>query len=307
MPPNHPKIPIIEEDSRKREAGFIGEQKLDRLLTTHPQKDYHMFNGLHLGNNNGSTFQIDSFIYCPRYFLITEVKNMNGELTFDRQAGQLIQRVDNKQIGYEDPLLQAEFQVRQLKIWLIQNGFPVPPIEHLVMMSHQNCVLRFLNTDSHDQYRICRGRQVIFRIEDFDVKYKHDVFTPAMMRKLTKLLLKKHFEPSFDIEKIYRISRSELLNGVHCPICRLLGMIYYQGWWICPTCGCKSKDAWLPALRDYYLLHGPWITNQQFREFLGIESGDVAYQHLKKLNLKTSGNNKQRFYHLTWDLFNQYV
>lgn len=301
--PNHPKIPIIEEDNRRKEAGFAGEQKFDKLTAALPKKDYHMFQGLHLTNEDGSTFQIDSFIYSPRYFLDTEVKNMSGELTFDRKAGQLIQKIDNRQFGYEDPLLQAELQKRQFKNWLMRHGFPIPPFEHLVMMSNQNCVLKFENCNLEDRYRVCRGRQVIYRIENFDQKYTIEVYTPAMLRKLTRLLLKNDTEPTFDIEKIYGIPRSELLNRVLCPTCRLLGMIYHQGWWICPRCSYKSRDAHLPALRDYFLLYGPEITNQQFREFLGIDSGDIAYQLLKKHNLKTSGSNKHRIYHLSWDLF----
>ncbi len=301
--PNHPKIPIIEEDNRRKEAGFAGEQKFDKLTTTLPKKDYHMFQGLHLTNEDGSSFQIDSFIYNPRYFLDTEVKNMSGELTIDRKAGQMIQKIDNRQFGYEDPLLQAEFQKRHFKNWLMRNGFPIPPFEHLVMMSNQNCVLKFENCNLEDQYRVCRGRQVIYRIEDFDQKYKVEVYSPAMLRKLTRLLLKNDTEPTFDIEKIYQIPRSDLLNGVHCPICRFLGMIYHHGWWICPKCCYKSRDTHLPALRDYFLLYGPEITNQQFREFVGIKSIHTASKMIKKLDLPSTGKNKHRVYQLSFNLF----
>jgi hypothetical protein len=300
--PSHPKIPLIEEDICRKEAGHIGEQRLDRLLTNLPEKNYYLFQGLHIPNKDGSFFQIDNLLYHSTHIICTEVKYMTGELTIDRKSGQMIQRVENKQIGYEDPMMQAEFQVRQLRAWLAKYGFPSIPIEPLVMMSNPNCIVR-IGGDPEALYRVCRGRQIMYRIEDFSYKYKNEILTPPMLKKLGRLLLKEDCEPRFDIEKIYKILRSELRPGVHCPDCRFLGMTYYQGSWFCPRCKCKSRDAHMPALRDYFLLHGSEITNQQFREFLGISNGDVAYQILKKLHLPSSGKNRHRTYQLLWDLF----
>ena len=48
----------------------------------------------------------------------------------------------------------------------------------------------------------------------------------------------------------------------------------------------------LEALQDYRLLVSEWITNQQFREFMGIHSQDAAARILKKLNLEKNGSKK---------------
>ncbi|WP_318507480.1 nuclease-related domain-containing protein [Bacillus sp. T3] len=85
--PHHPKIPVILEDNRRKEAGHIGEQRLDRLLTTKlPPKDYHIFQGLHIPNKDGTYFQIDNLLYTATHIIPTEVKYMSGELSFDRAS-----------------------------------------------------------------------------------------------------------------------------------------------------------------------------------------------------------------------------
>lgn len=132
-------------------------------------------------------------------------------------------------------------------------------------------------------------------------KYKEVRLDHDTIRKLSRLLVKKHTEPSYDIEKTYRIPRSDLLSGVHCPSCSQLGMKYKRGSWHCGKCGCKSREAHLAALRDYYLLFGPTITNAQFREFLQLDSVYVASKMLKKLKLPYTGANKNRVYQLSFN------
>lgn len=303
VPLNHPKIPYIEEDNRRREAGFAGEIRVDTILKNLPQKNYHILQGLRLANEAESHFQIDNVMISPTHLLTIEVKNLAGELTFDRQAGQLIQKIDNKQNGYEDPLLQAELQIHQLRDWLRKHQFPNMPLEHLVVMINQNCILKFDGYTAAQQFRVCRGRQVLHRIDTISNQHSQEVMNPAMIRKLSRLMVKNNTEPSYDIEKIYKISRSALLNRVFCPDCKFLGMSYHQGSWFCPRCKCKSRDAHLPALRDYFLLWGPEITNQQFREFLCIDSVHKASKMLKKLNLPSIGTKKHRVYQLSFNIF----
>ena len=243
--PNHPKIPTVEEDSRRIEAGYYGEQRSDFFLGYLPDKDYPMINDLRLSNGK-SHFQIDSLIITPTYILDVDAKNMKGELEIDDDTDQLIQTFENKQKYYDNPLLQGQFHLRELKEFLSEHKFPDIPLEYLIMMNNPNCMIK-TNPDSNARYRICRGRRLIFRIEEFSKKYQKVIFSPEMIRKLCKLLIKKHIEPTFDIEKIYQIPKSEALPGVNCPDCQFLRMIYHHGFWCCPKCNCKSRDAHLKS------------------------------------------------------------
>lgn len=299
IPANHPQIPEIEIDNGRSEAGYIGEKKLDYFLDQLPEKDYYIFQGLRLPNGK-SYFQIDALIFTLSYGLIIEAKNLKGELDFNKGHDQLIQKNYDKQKSHDDPCLQAQFQVRQLKELLRKHQFPTIPLEYLVLMSNPNSVILSAE-NSEARKRVCRGRRVVFKIEEFTSMYKEEQLDRDLIRKLSRFLIKKHTEPSYDIEKLYNIPRSELLTGVHCPQCRYLSMNYHQGSWLCPSCGVKSRDAHLQALKDYFLLFGPSITNQQFREFLHLSSGDIANKMLRKLKLPSTGLNKHRIYQLSWD------
>lgn len=301
---NHPLIPVIEEDIRRCEAGLAGEERLDRLMTAkYHEKDYHLIQGLQLPFGKDSHFQIDTLLLKPTHIIPIEVKNMTGELYIDRQIGQMIQTVGDKRYVYEDPLTQVQIQAQHFYHWMIKQGFPSIAVEPLVMMSNSNCILRIENDDAEAKSRICRGRKVLFRIDDFAYKHRTNILTQNQLHELTRLIIQEDMEQWYDFEKIYKTPRTVLRPGVQCMNCRCLGMKYYQGWWICPRCRHKSNDAYLLALRDYYLLWGPEITNAMFRWFLGVESIDVASKLLKKLNLPSNGSRKYRVYILSFDIY----
>jgi hypothetical protein len=298
---NHPKIPIIQNDYRIKEAGHRGEECLDFFLTYLPEENYFLIQGLRLSNGK-SHFQMDCLILTPTFMLVIEAKNMKGELKFDEEHDQLIQKYDDKQLGFDDPLLQAKFQVRQLIEFLKKHHFPILPVEYLVMMSNSSAVL-ITDLGSEARYRVCRGRRLIYRIEEFSSKYQSQRITHKSILKLCSFLLEKHVEPIYDVERSYNLSHSELLTGVHCSSCSHLPMVYEQGTWLCPRCKFKSRMAYVQALRDYCLLIAPTITTQQFREFAHCPSMNAAYKMLQPLNLPVSGSKKKRIYHLSLDKF----
>lgn len=296
--PNHPAVPIMEADRGKYEAGLYGEKILDSYLEYLPDKDYYIFQGLRLANEKNIHFQIDSLIISPTHLPIIESKNLAGNIEIDENNDQLIQ---NGEIVYENPMIQAQFQLSELRKWLKRHHFPYQNLEYLVGMMNKNCLLK-TKPGSEAQYRVCRGRRVVYRLKEFAARYKVVVYSPEVIKKLCKLLIKKNIEPSFDIEKIYKISKSELRPGVHCPSCKCIAMEYRVGSWHCQKCGCKSKNAHLKALKDYYLLFGPEITNHQFREFLLLDSISIASKMLKKLNFPYTGTYKNRVYRLSFDI-----
>lgn len=297
--PNHPKTGLIEADIGRVESGYYGEITLDSYLRYLPDKNYYIFKGLRLPTVRGTHFQIDSLILTPTHIPIVEAKNLSGTIEVDENCDQLIQ---NGEKGYENPMVQAEYQLRELRQWLRQKKFPCKNLEYLVGMMNKNCILK-IEPASEAQFRMCRGRRVIDRLQYFKAKYQDIIYPPDILQKMCKHLLKSHVEPSYDIEKCYKISRTELLPGVYCPFCHFLGMVYRSGTWHCPRCKGVSKDAYLPALKDYFLLHGPEITNRQFREFLRLDSINIASKRLNNLDLPFSGTFKDRVYKLSFDLF----
>lgn len=294
---NHPKIPVIQEQLRREKSGHQGELILDSFLHYLPYQDYYIIKGLRLANERHTHFQIDTLLLTPTHIPIIEAKNLAGTIEVDENRAQMIQ---NGEIGYENPMLQAQFQLGELHRWLARFGLPIASFEYLVAMTNLNCIIKTA-PGSEAEFRVCRGRSVIPRLNQFSAKYQQVIYSHTDLQYISKVLLEHHVEPTFDIEKMYKIKRSEIFYKVHCPCCGQLGMKYQGGSWHCMRCSFKSKDAHLKALKDYYLIFGPEITNKQFREFLGLESIYVASKMLKKLGLPWSGTYKDRVYHLNID------
>lgn len=82
LPPNHPKLPLIMNDLKKREAGYKGECSIDFPLSFLEPKSYFIFHDLRL-QDQSRFFQLDTLLISKKFALIIEVKNMAGSLYFD--------------------------------------------------------------------------------------------------------------------------------------------------------------------------------------------------------------------------------
>ena len=87
LPPNHPKVPLIMNDLKKREAGYKGECSIDFPLSFLEPKSYFIFHDLRL-QDQSRFFQLDTLLISKKFALIIEVKNMAGSLYFDPHFNQ---------------------------------------------------------------------------------------------------------------------------------------------------------------------------------------------------------------------------
>ncbi|WP_246141107.1 hypothetical protein [Bacillus marasmi] len=127
--------------------------------------------------------------------------------------------------------------------------------------------------------------------------YQQVQLTPKQLQKLKHTLLKKHTPAPPSILKKHGISIVELLLGVRCPNCGQYHLIRIARKWYCDKCLTYSKVAHQEGIRDYLLIISETITNKECREFLKIECPNLAKRILTRMNLPTTGANKNRLYH----------
>ena len=161
---------------------------------------------------------------------------------------------------------------------------------------------------------------VVFPFNNVNI-HREDSGLPILMAKELPLFLHKHIEKSTETTTMneikhiilshlrdrtpvplcqyYKIDVSTLRRGVHCENCGQLGMKKLRMTWYCQSCQYQSKDAHIRALRDYYMLVGETISNRECRELLNIESQYVAKRLLQKLNLSSTGSDRNRKYDLS--------
>ncbi|MFS0862223.1 nuclease-related domain-containing protein [Fredinandcohnia sp. 179-A 10B2 NHS] len=296
---SHPRYSDIRDEHSRRFAGYRGEQSLVYYLSLLPQKDYHIFHNLRLlDTSNKHFFEIDTLILTPSFTLIIDAKNYRGKLYFDDQFEQLIQTYVDTEKAYPCPIAQANRHELQLKRLLQANKFHLPSIESLVIFTNPSCIISA--SPRHKQiHKVIRSTSFLSKIETFEKKHKNVIFDQKQLQKLAKFLLKKHTPHAENILEQYENGYDYLRKGVGCPDCGALPMVRTERRWLCKSCGCSSKTAHLEAIRDYYLLVGKTITNQQLREFLLLPSRVAAKNILLSLRLDHNGGQKNRIYYLT--------
>ncbi|WP_213369193.1 nuclease-related domain-containing protein [Mesobacillus boroniphilus] len=301
LPFNHPRKKEFQTKLMKLKAGYKGEVDLDYYLAQLPEKEFILLQGLRLPHFE-THFQIDTLLLSPSFFINFESKNYAGEIDIDLTFDQLIRTIDGKQDTYGNPILQAKIQTSNLTTWLKNNSFSYPPIEYFVTISSAQTIIKNSNNSPEVFYRVFRTARALYKIEDMKLKFKSETLTMKDLKKIAHKLIKSH-QPLIVDPKVLNLPLNELIKGIQCPECHQFGMKRIHGNWICSSCSHLSKTAHISAIKDFFLLHGFSIDNQQLREFLGIDSVDLATHILKSINPIPSGSKKNRIYSPPKDFF----
>lgn len=238
-------------------------------------------------------FQIDALLLTPKMGIIIEAKNFKGEITLN-QSDQMIRCLDGEKSSYKSPLHQAAIQKRHLERYIARQGFPFIPIHTLVSFTHPNVILQF-NQREPD---IVDNHHLPLRIEELLQQQPVNYYTREKLKRLATMLKDNHTPKTYHVIEKYQINKSNIRNGVFCPVCKKVVMNRAHGYWFCPACKEKHRDAHIPALRAYALLYGPTITNQQARAFLQIKSSHVVKRLLANMELPYHGKTKGIVYSL---------
>jgi ribosomal protein L37AE/L43A len=296
---NHPKTPLIEQDYKAWRAGYKGELQTDYRLSFLPKKGFHIFRDIRLQDEKWY-FQIDTLILTLRYILLIETKNYSGTLYFDKDSQQIIQTKDNQEKSYDNPINQVRMQAWHLKRWLHNYNFSIPPIYHLVAISNSSTIIKV--SDRSLNNLIVKGDVLLSRVLQIDELSSNPTFSEKELKKLSKLLIKKHTPSHPDILKPYSLTQENLQKGIQCPSCHSFGMEREKWIWKCPVCEHKSQIAHYQTVKDFFLLLNPVIHNQGFRTFVNCKSIKTASNILSSMNLPHTGTKKGRIYHMPPDI-----
>jgi hypothetical protein len=296
--PLNVKFPLIKDDWNKRMAGYKGEVSLDYVLGFLDPQEYVLLHGVRL-EVEGAYFQIDTLVLSRKLILILEVKNLAGTIYFDQVFNQLIQVKDGQENTFSDPLIQISRQESQLKKWIERNKLPPIPIHSLVVISNDKTQIK---TSSNHQFlsnKVIHKQILPTKIAHLTNSVQREAYSANDLRKLVRIIKKRHEEANPSILEWYNITTEEILAGVICEKCSFRPLIRMHGSWYCSKCQNSDKEGHLRALKDYELLIGPVLTNKELKRFLNISSRHVSLRILKSLNLPTTGTKKATTYDLT--------
>lgn len=297
---NHPKLPIIEEEYRKKLAGIRGEKELDYQLTFLPDHSYLIINDLRL-QQGSHYFQIDSLLISPRVSFVIDSKNIAGTIIFDHEFSQCIRIFNEKEEGIRDPFSQVQRHISLLSQWLNENKLPTLKMEYLVAISRPSTIIKSKGTNPYSNFRVIHAEHLLSRVTQIENNYPIQITTLKELKRIAKQLVKSHIPYKPNIFDTYSIHPNDVKKGVHCPHCMSIPMEKVHGSWYCHACHTSSKIAHIYALSDFYYLYGQNITLGQFSDFLLFPKSKRKSDSsiLISLGLPCVGSKKGRVYDLT--------
>jgi hypothetical protein len=295
FPPHNPRKVEFKEKLMRKRAGYKGELTLDYYMSQIDHSNFMILQDLRIPHN-GTHFQIDTLLISSTFILIIESKNYAGILEFYPEFNQLIRTLNGVQEAFPDPVIQTKIQASQLKSFLSKNHqFTLPPIKFLVAMSNSQAIIKNPTNNKEVSQKVCRTSSIAFRIKPLEEEYKNPTLSKKEIKKIVKLLLNSH-TPFIPHLASMNLPLEDMIQGVECPQCNEFHMDRIHGTWVCKHCGHVSKEAHIPAIKDFFLLYGFKISNKQLRRFLLINSVYTGNRILQALDLLTTGSTKDRIY-----------
>ncbi|WP_019414535.1 nuclease-related domain-containing protein [Paenisporosarcina sp. TG20] len=272
-------------------SGLSGEMKIaNHLKELNLPFHWHYIIDFEVWND---FIQIDGLLITPHYIYTLEIKNISGIVDFDTELDQFMrQRADGSVDGFKNPINQLERNVRYLRRQLLLKGINIP-IYGIVVFAYPSTIIRGKPLDKH---MISFADQLVPRIENIQV----DISTSSVHDVIELIqTLKGMIEPKikYPLCEILNISEQVVRRGVRCVACGKLGMQRVKKGWIC-SCSALDKYAHLPAFESYHYLIGKEVNNKRCRDWLGLESDDIAYRLLKSLKCVSKGTTKGVSYNL---------
>ncbi|WP_166786690.1 nuclease-related domain-containing protein [Jeotgalibacillus salarius] len=285
LPPNHLSLNKIEEKISILESGFHGENFFDQFTS-------HVLSPRCLNLRNitlpafSETIQIDSLFITPSFILICEIKNIKGNLHFDKKGGSLSRVVNGKEEYFSCPVTQVERHKEGIEVLLKNLNVKIPVIEMVVFTNSQ--VKFTVRSDEQSIYnQITRIESVTRKMRELKLLYRVQVLDQKGVKELWTKIMNKSLTPYWkDVRSPYSIEENELIRGVLCIKCDK-GTVLNYGKWCCQSCGHSNKENFLESVTDYFLLIKDSCSIKDLRNFLDIDSSRKALEWMYKFNFQS--------------------
>ncbi|NAO99702.1 NERD domain-containing protein [Halomonas sp. MG34] len=274
---DHPKFREVESDYARRKKGYIGERQVDYYLED-LASEMTILQDFNL-SVEGKNMQLDNLLISQRAAYIVEVKNFTGSITFDTE----LQQFTRDERGFRHPIQQAELQKQRLQAWLQEMNLPPIPIYYFIAISDPSTIIKVEGNKEEIAKVVAHAAHIPNKIKQHEARGSNQ--QPIQHQKLGAKMLRA-CKQEYHLPMLrYGIQSQDILPGIHCPVCKYLGMKRIYGTWLCPKCNRKSKGAHKRALLDYFLLINLKINIKECKRFLGLESRTTANRIFKSMNL----------------------
>ncbi|MBB5174259.1 NERD domain-containing protein [Texcoconibacillus texcoconensis] len=169
VPAEHRHFADIEKDFKLYKKGYRGEHSLDYYFNFLSVTPHFLLHNLRIPNDKGGFFQLDTVLITPYFYVIVEVKNLSGTVTFDPTFEQVIRTYNGQEVAHPHPIHQVNMQVFHFKNWLHKHQLPSMPVYPLVVFSDPSTTIKAVS--HHEQFAdvVIHAHSLLSRIDDFSM------------------------------------------------------------------------------------------------------------------------------------------
>lgn len=291
LPSDHKDLFRIEEEYRRRSAGFQGEEDFDKhFLEFRPHYPIAILHDICL-RHNGIFFQMDSLLITPASIILFEVKNLAGKIIVKNNPTQFIQENPEGQFRViKSPISELERKETFMKAWLNNRDLNIP-IAKIVVFAYLN----ELNIEKTPETRIAFTHEIPTIL--YNMPIQESILTNKEIYKIAKEMRNDHCEYNpFPLIETMNLDKTDIKSGVFCPQCSYRGMRWEDKSWRCDKCRYSAIDCHLPLVKDWFYLLNNELTNRELRLFANIDNRNIAKRLLSKSKLIMKGSRRNAYY-----------
>ncbi|WP_186321291.1 nuclease-related domain-containing protein [Bacillus sp. FJAT-22090] len=284
---------FIMEEIRKKDAGIRGEnrlmQKLGELKMAVPMK---LFSNVSLALGEWKV-QIDCLVVTNCCLIVLESKNYSDNLYVDEETEDFykITRA-GEEISLPNPYFQLMNHIRFVRTFFGKD-FPDVQVAGAVIMTAKSSRIR--KKPPHYPFYQLEGMND--KVIQFYNHFKAYKLSSSALQLIEQKLRADQTPFTYPpLCEHYHISPNEIITGVECPACGVLGMKRIATTWKCMVCMKSDRYAHVSTVNDYFSLIKKEITNKEFRRFCGVESKYAASRMLNSMDLEAHGSGPSRYF-----------
>lgn len=281
-----PDRDYLQKELYNAEAGIRGEHRLKKKFI-----EFYYPEGFEIIWNNCLALgewpvQIDGLLLTKSVAVIIESKNISGELYFDNSTGEFY-RIDRNSVKkvMDNPAVQVEKHIRFMKSWFKQHHINLA-VDGLLVFTARECELKTLPQN----IRTCKLHQMMEQIFLLLKEYNLPIYSQTSLLNIKNLILS--FQTPYVTKPItlqYSIKPEQLARGIHCGSCEEFAVKRDFRIWRCQLCGALDNEAAYKAVLEYFAFFGRQATNQEVRDFTGIDDRHTMKRLLAKAHIEASG------------------
>jgi len=292
----------LKEQLSTHWTGFNGEKSISYYLNSPVFTPVKIFHNIRLAINK-QFFQVDFLLLTKNFILLLECKNIHGTLIVEEKNGQFIRHKGNNEEGFINPIQQVQKQADLLSLFLQESGAPLVPILTNIVIAQPSTILKIPNPV--DAKKFIHAYQLEEHFKKLTSEYSQEIYSTSKVNQLSKLLLMSNCELSLNWKNRFSIAKEDIKSGIYCDHCKQFSMSFYYNRCICYSCNKNDNLALLQALQDYYHLFGPFMSTNECKNWLNLDSDKIARKVLKLYSEHFSGHTKKKIYRLEWNRINK--